>query len=74
MALQPPLKELSIGLAEDGFYKGFNNIVAVASKILIALIVIWCFMVPESAAKLLGELKNSQQRLINMCHHRESCS
>ena len=58
MALQPPLKELSIGLAEDGFYKGFNNIVAVASKILIALIVIWCFMVPESAAKLLGELKN----------------
>jgi choline-glycine betaine transporter len=58
MALQPPLKELSIGLAEDGFYKGFNNVVALASKIIIALVVLWCLIAPESAAKLLGELKN----------------
>ena len=58
MALQPPLKELSIGLAEDGFYKGFNNIVAIASKIIIALVVLWCLITPESAAKVLGDLKN----------------
>ena len=58
MALQPPLKELSIGLAEDGFYKGFNSVVALASKIIIALVVLWCLIAPESAAKLLGDLKN----------------
>ena len=58
MALQPPLKELSIGLAEDGFYKGFNNIVAIASKIIIALVVLWCLIAPESAGKVLGDLKN----------------
>jgi len=57
MALQPPLKELNIGLAEGGFYKGFNNVVALASKIVIALIVLWCLIAPESAAKLLGELR-----------------
>ena len=58
MALQPPLKELNIGLAEGGFYKGFNNVVALASKIIIALIVLWCFIQPEAAGKLLGDLKN----------------
>ncbi|MGB1311812.1 MAG: BCCT family transporter [Leucothrix sp.] len=58
MALQPPLKELSIGLAEDGFYKGFNNVVALASKIIIALIVLWCLIAPEAASKVLGDLKN----------------
>ena len=58
MALQPPLKELNIGLAEDGFYKGFNNVVALASKIIIALIVLWCFIQSEAAGKLLGDSKN----------------
>lgn len=58
MALQPPLKELNIGLAEDGFYKGFNIKVALASKLIIALVVIWCLVAPTPAAKLLGEMKN----------------
>ena len=57
MAVSPPLKELNIGLAESGFYRGFNNLVALASKIIIALIVVWCVIDPEAAGKVLGEMK-----------------
>ena len=58
MTVSPPLTELDINLADSGFYKGFNNIVALASKILIALIVIWAVIDPESAGKILGDIKN----------------
>ena len=58
MAISPPLKELNIGLAEDGFYKGFNNLVALFSKVIIALIVVWCVINPEAAGKILGDMKN----------------
>ena len=58
MAISPPLKELNIGVAEDGFYKGFNNLVALSSKIIIALIVVWCVVNPEAAGKILGDMKN----------------
>lgn len=58
MAISPPLKELKIGLADDGFYKGFNNLVALASKVIIALIVVWCVINPEAAGKILGDMKS----------------
>ena len=58
MALDPPLKDLDISLAPSGFYKGFNNTVAVASKVIIALIVVWAVINPESAGKILGDMKN----------------
>ena len=58
MTVSSPLTELDINLADSGFYKGFNNIVALASKILIALIVIWAVIDPESAGKILGDIKN----------------
>ncbi len=58
MALQKPLSNLDIKLAGGGFYKGFNNTVALASKIIIALIVIWAVINPESAGRILGDLKN----------------
>ncbi len=38
MAISPPLKELKIQVAENGFYRGFNNLVALVSKVIIALI------------------------------------
>lgn len=58
MAIKPPLQELTIGLADAGFYKGFNKLVALVSKIIIALIVIWCVVNPESAGKILVDMKN----------------
>ena len=58
MALQPPLRELKIGLADSGFYQGFNNLVALTSKVIIALIVLWCVVYPEEAASVLGAMKS----------------
>ena len=44
MSIKPPLTDLDIGFAEDGFYSGFNKVVALASKIIIALIMyLYCF-------------------------------
>ncbi len=58
MAISPPLKELKIQVAENGFYRGFNNLVALVSKVIIALIVIWCAAYPEHAGEVLGKMKN----------------
>lgn len=58
MALQPPLRNLDINFADAGFYSGFNKIVALASKIIIALIVVWAVIDPEAAGKVLGDMKN----------------
>lgn len=58
MAIQPPLTDLRIGLADSGFYKGFCRFVALLSKIAIALVVLWCLISPEAAAKVLGDMKN----------------
>ncbi len=57
MAIKQPLRELDIGLSTSGFYKGFNNAVALTSKVIIALIVIWAVIDPEAAGKVLGDLK-----------------
>ncbi len=58
MAIQPPLTDLDISLTDSGFYKGFNSLVALASKIIIALIVVWAALFPEQAGKILGDMKN----------------
>ncbi len=58
MALKPPLTELDITTSETGFYKDFNKIVAILSKVSIALIVIWAVFAPESAGKVLGDMKS----------------
>jgi len=58
MAIQPPLTDLRIGLADSGFYKGFCRFVALLSKIAIALVVLWCLVSPEQAANVLGDMKN----------------
>lgn len=58
MALKPPVTELDINFADDGFYRGINRIVAMVSKIIIALIVVWCVINPEAAGKILGDIKN----------------
>ncbi len=57
MVIDPPLNALDITLADSGFYKGFNNTVAIASKVIIALIVIWAVINPESAGKILNDMK-----------------
>lgn len=57
MAIQPPLQDLPIETADSGFYTNFNRIVALASKVAIALIVIWAALFPEKAGAALGAMK-----------------
>ena len=58
MALKPPLTELAIATSDSGFYKDFNKIVALISKITIALIVLWAAIFPDQAGKILGDMKS----------------
>ena len=58
MNISPPLKELKIGIANSGFYQGFNHLVAMVSKVIIALIVLWCAFFPEEAGEVLSNMKN----------------
>jgi len=57
MAIQAPLRELPIATADDGFYTNFNKLVALASKIIIALLVIWAAIFPDKAGEILGAMR-----------------
>ncbi len=65
MSIPPPLKELDIATANSGFYHGFNQIVAVGSKILITLVVIWCLIDPKGAGELLSTAQNWSFKNLN---------
>ena len=58
MKLTPPLKQLNIKLAPTGFYKDFNQVVTVCSKILIVLIVLWAAVFPDKAGNFLKNLQS----------------
>lgn len=57
MKLTPPLTKMTIQMQETGFYSGFNQIVVVTSKILLALVVLWCLVFPDQASALLSTAK-----------------
>ncbi|GAA6209823.1 hypothetical protein NBRC116601_31160 [Cognatishimia sp. WU-CL00825] len=59
MTTKPPLMDLPIQTAKRGFYAGFSKDVAITSKILIAALIVWAIAVPETAAKILGDLNSS---------------
>jgi len=43
---------------QDGFYQGFNKIVAIGSKLIILAIVVWAAADPETAGQILNNMKN----------------
>lgn len=51
--------EIEIAIEESGFYLGFNKVVAIGSKVIIATLVIWAAMFPQEAGAILGEIKTS---------------
>ena len=57
MKLAPPLTKMTITMQETGFYSGFNQAVVVSSKILLAIIVLWCLVFPEAASDVLNSAK-----------------
>ena len=57
MSIKPPLTDLPIETASDGFYVGFNKIVAVGSKILIGLLILWAAVWSEQAGNVLKSIR-----------------
>jgi len=56
MSIKPPLMDLPIETADSGFYAGFSKNVAVLSKIIVAILVIWAVVFPESAGRILNTI------------------
>jgi len=52
--IQPPLVELPIKTAKSGFYQGFSTIVAVPSKVIVALLILWAIVFPVQANETLA--------------------
>ncbi len=59
MSINPPLTELSIDTEDDGFYRGFNRMVALGSKILIGLLILWAAIWPEQAGSALKSVRSA---------------
>ena len=59
MPHKPPLMDLPIETADHGFYAGFSKNVAITSKFLIAALIVWAIAVPQSAARILGDLNST---------------
>ena len=56
MAVKPALTDVPIPTADSGFYKGFSQIVAITSKLLIAGLVVWAIAFPEQSGAVLNEV------------------
>ncbi|MEE9271754.1 MAG: BCCT family transporter [Robiginitomaculum sp.] len=57
MASDTQQRSLPIKLAKNGFYKGFNRIVAVGSKFLIVLLILWTAVFSTNAMSVLTNVK-----------------
>lgn len=53
MALKPPLMELPIKTADDGFYKGFAKLVTITGKLLVGALILWAVAFPEQSGAVL---------------------
>ena len=58
MPLPPPITALPIETQRAGFYQGFNQFVAVGSKVLIGLLIIWAAVFPDQAGAFLSALNS----------------
>jgi choline/glycine/proline betaine transport protein len=56
--MKPPMTELPIRVAENGFYKGFTKDVTVTAKILVGALIIWAVAFPDQAATVLASINN----------------
>ena len=58
MSLKPPILELHIKTADSGFYDGFARPVALASKLIVASLIIWSVVFPEQAGGILNKFNS----------------
>ena len=58
MSTKPPLMELPIETSDTGFYSGFSKSVAIYSKLIVAILVIWAVVFPEQAGRILNAINS----------------
>ncbi len=58
MSVKPPLMDLHIPTADAGFYAGFSRHVAIASKVIVGLLVIWAVAFPEQSGAVLNSINS----------------
>lgn len=58
MSIKPPLMDLPIETSDSGFYSGFSRSVAVYSKLIVAILVIWAVVFPEQAGRILNAINS----------------
>jgi len=49
---------LPISVAKTGFYTGFNRFVAIGSKLILAMLILWAAIAPESAGRILADIQS----------------
>jgi len=54
---QNEIADLNVEKSQEGFYKGFNQIVTLGAKALITTLVLWAAVFSEEAARVLGSIK-----------------
>lgn len=59
MSIKPPFTELEIKTSDSGFYEGNSVPIALISKGIMVILVLWALMLPENANKLLGAWNGS---------------
>lgn len=58
MSLPTPLMELPIKIADRGFYSGFSKNVAIYSKVIISMLVLWAVIFPGQAGRILNAINS----------------
>ena len=58
MSAVPPLQTLEIKTDDSGFYRGFNTFVAIGSKCLIGLLILWAAVFQDQAGAALSSLNS----------------
>lgn len=58
MALKPPLMDLPIKTADEGFYKGFAKLVTVTGKLLVGALILWAVAFPDQAGAVLSNVNS----------------
>ncbi|MGJ8604890.1 MAG: BCCT family transporter [Marivita sp.] len=58
MALKPPLMDLPIKTADEGFYKGFAKLVTITGKMLVGALILWAVAFPSQAGSVLSNINS----------------
>jgi len=65
MSIRPPFTDLRIHTQPQGFYEGYSLPIALISKIIMALLVIWALVWPGNAASVLASLNATILNVFN---------